>query len=146
MKSNKQMLKEAAGGLTKTFIILFAVIVFKLSFILTAALILTVTAVLSVIQAKRSGWPAQWWYSIMVSLATTLLVIYIIHSVYQLLGDYSVIALLVVVLIISGLILWNKRQEYLEVIRHVERRVWGATMEERRAVKKQKAMELKPYE
>lgn len=142
MKSNKQMLKEASLGLAKTFIILFCIIVFRLPFVWVAALILTLTVCLAVWQAYKGGWQPQWFLVVCRSAATTLLVLFIIAGVYKWLGDYTILAFLLVVFFISGLILWSKREEYMVVIRHIETQVWGATAEERRDAKKRR----KPYE
>lgn len=144
MKSNKQMLQESALGLTKTFAVLFIIIVFKLSFLWAAGVILTVTAIASVIQAGRGGWPTGWFFASARGLATTLLVLAIIAGIYHYLGNYTVLALLLVVGFIAGFILYNKREEYITIVRHAETRIWGSTAEERKAAKKKEKRRL-PY-
>ena len=136
MKSNKEMIKEAGFGLTKSIIILIVVVIFKLSFTQTAIIVLGSSAVISLWAAWRRSWPAGWSLTTARSLIVTTFVLLIIFGIYEIAGGYTLWAFLLVVFIISGFILWSKRQEYLEVIRHVERQVWGETMEERRERKK----------
>lgn len=104
-----------------------------------------ITAIASVIQAGRGGWPERWFLNAVRGLATTLLVLGIIAGIYHYLGNYTIIALLLVVGLLAGFILYTKREEYMTIVRHAETKIWGATAEERKEAKKKIKNKRLPY-
>ena len=133
MKDNKQLLKESGAGLFKTFIVLAAIVIFKLSFFKAAVLIILVSLTIGLFQHYRTGWVVGWYKKLARSVLTTIVVITAIGFIYKGLGGYTILALILVVLLISGLILWSKRKDYLEIVRHSERVLFGETAEEKKA-------------
>jgi len=132
------MIKEAGAGLLKTFIILLVIVFFGFSFVGAAIIILLSSLLIKLYGEWKGGFRSAWQKRTITSLGVTLLILSILYGINHYLGAYTILAFFIVVFFISGLILYTKREEYLTIVRHAEKTIWGATAEERREQRRKK--------
>lgn len=117
MRSNSDILKGVLPNLTITLVLVLVIALFKPSFFIIAGAIIAYTL-------YRSK-------SFYATLPVCILLA-IIYSVTFLFGLSALKSFFLVGFLIAAFILYTRRKELLAAIRHVEKKHFGETMEEKR--------------
>lgn len=139
---NKKLIMGSLPNLGLTLAILLGVLLFKLNTYILMGLLLLFNLASFVLQAKKKGWVFERWGFRLISSSFTLLVtISLLVVINKWLGVYGFVGLLVSGLLVGLLVLFRRWNYFLGVVRGVEKKIWGFTMEERRDMKKKKVKE-----
>ena len=132
MKSNKQILKDSLPSFTVTIVILAIIFVFRPPFLLLLQGLVAFTLIRSWYKFYKLDFPDGFLWGMVLEVISLLAILLPIYFFYKYFGANGLWSLVVVVLFISGVILWRARHTFIDLIRDIEKKHFGETREERR--------------